>query len=1100
MTQVQEISGSGNIIINSVTPAFNVSSGALIVYGGAGISGNTYVGGNVVVNGNIFMNGILVGTGTNFGTNPLTAGNVFVSNVFSQSIGITSTDYIPITTWVACGSNSSYSSLAYSFDYKIWTRITFDNNDTIQTVAYGNGLWVAFSLFKIFRSTDGINWVSNNLYTGYNNNRMVTYANGIWVTVVTDSGYYYYNGTDRIMISYSYDGINWNSSEPLNYFNHGYCVIYANGLWIVGCGGGISFDGSGWTDSNTCFLYSYDGINWTAENTYILSACYGIAFGNGMWVAVGGGDDLGTSGKDQVVYSYDGFSWTGVSSLKRTQGAGNSINNPTAIAYGNGVWVLGGDANQVPINTLAYSYDGINWTGLGTNIFSTNCKNISYTNGVWVAVGSGTNSIAYSYDGIIWTGVGTNTGSQLNGINFGIKNSFKNVTLSCDLSGALVVSGGASISGNIYLKNNLVMNGILVGTNGNTTVGDNLVVNGNTTVGGNLFVNGNTTVGGNLFVNGNIFMNGVLVGTGGSGSGNFGTNPLSAGSISVNNGITSYSNYSLSSNVGSMTVGGSLVSSVIVQNTSAGGISAIGYFTMTSPSSTFPEFVAGGSGTTHTLAYASNTGTYGQTMGAWTGNLKTIFTTQVNQIVNFTISSGGSINPGATVFVAVGQGTNTLAYSYDGIKWTGLGTTMFSNDAISVASGMLYSGGSVLGPYCFAIGSDTNSTNSVAATLDGVTWTGFGKSGFGLANVDSSCKIIYSFDTFVVFGGGTYNNIQYLSLSTGWTNMGTGFSSLSMTVTGLCYYGYSYYAVGSGTNTMATVGYSGGGTGAGTYGTWTGQGKTVFGGSGIDIASYVATAYSGQLPIAIGTNSSGNLVVSFFIGVSWTTVSAISANIGLTQFKGIKIFLATIGTSWVLIYGTTNVSNGNTLYYTNDISQSINSSSTWTGTLGSNVFYNGSTSRCTYALLGTATILPLPLCSVTTGGNMSVSGNISIGGNIFCSKGIAYVGSIQNTSDYRIKANVELLGSDFSVSKLVPVKYYNTMLRKDDVGFIAHEVQEVFPQFVVGEKDGEEYQSVNYTGLIAVLVKEIQQLKKENIEIRQELREIRQAMGVLGIE
>ena len=242
---------------------------------------------------------------------------------------------------------------------------------------------------------------------------------------------------------------------------------------------------------------------------------------------------------------------------------------------------------------------------------------------------------------------------------------------------------------------------------------------------------------------------------------------------------------------------------------------------------------------------------------------------------------------------------------------------------------------------------------------------------------------------------------------------------------------------------------------------------------------------------------------------SGTTVTAASINIGLAIFTGISTFALFNGLTWVLIYGTTNVSNASTLWYTNNYSSSINSSSTWTGTLGSNVFYNGSTatSTCTYALLGTAMILPISLFSMTTAGNMTVSGNISIGGNIscggnisisgniFCSKGIAYVGSIQNTSDYRIKANVELLGSEFSVSKLVPVKYYNTILRKDDVGFIAHEIQDVFPQFVEGEKDGENYQSVNYTGLIAILVKEIQHLKQENIEIRQELREIRQAMS-----
>jgi hypothetical protein len=58
-------------------------------------------------------------------------------------------------------------------------------------------------------------------------------------------------------------------------------------------------------------------------------------------------------------------------------------------------------------------------------------------------------------------------------------------------------------------------------------------------------------------------------------------------------------------------------------------------------------------------------------------------------------------------------------------------------------------------------------------------------------------------------------------------------------------------------------------------------------------------------------------------------------------------------------------------------------------------------------------------------------------------------------------------------------------------------VQEVFPQFVEGEKDGEDYQSVNYTGLIAVLVKEIQQLKQDNLEIRQELQEIRRVVSLI---
>ena len=46
------------------------------------------------------------------------------------------------------------------------------------------------------------------------------------------------------------------------------------------------------------------------------------------------------------------------------------------------------------------------------------------------------------------------------------------------------------------------------------------------------------------------------------------------------------------------------------------------------------------------------------------------------------------------------------------------------------------------------------------------------------------------------------------------------------------------------------------------------------------------------------------------------------------------------------------------------------------------------------------------------------------------------------------------------------------------IGFIAHELQEHYPELVTGEKDGENMQSINYIGLIPILVKEIQDLKK----------------------
>ena len=90
--------------------------------------------------------------------------------------------------------------------------------------------------------------------------------------------------------------------------------------------------------------------------------------------------------------------------------------------------------------------------------------------------------------------------------------------------------------------------------------------------------------------------------------------------------------------------------------------------------------------------------------------------------------------------------------------------------------------------------------------------------------------------------------------------------------------------------------------------------------------------------------------------------------------------------------------------------------------------------------------------------------------------------SFTATSDYRIKENVQPITR--TIDNLRPLSYFNRLTCKEDMGFIAHELQELFPFLVNGEKDGENYQSVNYTGLIGLLVKEIQDLKKEVKEIK----------------
>jgi hypothetical protein len=86
--------------------------------------------------------------------------------------------------------------------------------------------------------------------------------------------------------------------------------------------------------------------------------------------------------------------------------------------------------------------------------------------------------------------------------------------------------------------------------------------------------------------------------------------------------------------------------------------------------------------------------------------------------------------------------------------------------------------------------------------------------------------------------------------------------------------------------------------------------------------------------------------------------------------------------------------------------------------------------------------------------------------------------SFNSSSDYRIKKDVKPIDDEYTVDNLNPVMYTNNITNGTDMGFIAHEVQEHFPFIVSGKKDGEHNQTINYISLIALLTKEIQDLKK----------------------
>ncbi|MEY4278883.1 MAG: Nitrincola phage, partial [Bacteroidota bacterium] len=86
------------------------------------------------------------------------------------------------------------------------------------------------------------------------------------------------------------------------------------------------------------------------------------------------------------------------------------------------------------------------------------------------------------------------------------------------------------------------------------------------------------------------------------------------------------------------------------------------------------------------------------------------------------------------------------------------------------------------------------------------------------------------------------------------------------------------------------------------------------------------------------------------------------------------------------------------------------------------------------------------------------------------------------TSDYRLKEDFKNYSGLDLISK---IKTYDYKWKKSEdrmFGVKAHELQEVVPYAVTGEKDAEEMQQVDYSKLVPILVKAIQELKAE-IEI-----------------
>ena len=328
----------------------------------------------------------------------------------------------------------------------------------------------------------------------------------------------------------------------------------------------------------------------------------------------------------------------------------------------------------------------------------------------------------------------------------------------------------------------------------------------------------------------------------------------------------------------------------------------------------------------------------------------------------------------------------------------------------------------------------------------------------------------------VNIGASTAGTGAFTTLSASSTVSGTGFSTYLASPPAI---GGTTPAAITGTNVIAT---------AGLYG------KAAFSGSYTD--GIVVDYTTGLGRISVGTSDG---LAFYNAGVATTELMRLDAsgNLGIgTSSPSSKLTIAS---------SNVTVSAGYGIAYSGDQTRIMTPEDNVSGALirwsGGGIcrFLNGSTevmrSDSSGNLLVGCTSLPSSTVSgqVLSGATSSYSfGSYTGAGNyIYFINGNGTVGKISSSgttttystsSDYRLKENVQpMTGALDAVAKLKPVTYDWISDKTKGQGFIAHELQSVVPECVIGEKDAVDadgkpvYQGIDTSFLVATLTAAIQE-------------------------
>ncbi|HEY7119075.1 MAG TPA: hypothetical protein VH475_20965 [Tepidisphaeraceae bacterium] len=248
------------------------------------------------------------------------------------------------------------------------------------------------------------------------------------------------------IVDYSDDGTVWHRARQ-NGDPNGFTprialgsTVFDGKAWVVG--------GQGLTATMTDAWYSSDMINWTqatdgsgaAVNLGPRRGTAAVTF-NGKLFVIGGTDGSATNyPANTVMYSADGVNWSGVNPL------GLQRRDAITLVFNGAIYVIGGTPGGGGSSHTFKTHDatGTTWDDLGApGVTFGNAHGTVYDGRMWIADGS---NLYWSTDGITWTmAPHPATSEPLSG-----RTEFTMITMSLDGSDKMIILGGWNPSGSLW--------------------------------------------------------------------------------------------------------------------------------------------------------------------------------------------------------------------------------------------------------------------------------------------------------------------------------------------------------------------------------------------------------------------------------------------------------------------------------------------------------------------------------------------------------------------------------------------------------------------------------------------------------------------------